>query len=333
MTIRLSVLDQSPISAGSNAYEALRYTIRLAQLTDELGFTRFLVSEHHDAKTLAGSSPEVLISSIAAQTEHIRVGSGGVMLPHYASYKVAENFKVLEALYPNRIDVGIGRAPGGMPRATYALNQGSYRNVDDFPEKIDELSMYLNDTLPKDHRYGNLKATPLVEEGPPILLLGSSPHSAQLAAEKKLPYIFAHFINEEAGQLAMKTYHRMYEQLHGERSQQTAVAVFFNCAETEEEAEALASSLDLSLLKLAQGMPMDGTPPPEEAMNYPYTQYDLQAIRENRKRMVVGTPAQVKEQIERLATMYETEEVILVMSAYDYEAKLKAYELIAKEML
>jgi len=332
MTLKLSVLDQSPISSGSNAKEALQYTVKLAQLADRLGYTRFLVSEHHDARTLAGSSPEILIAHLASMTERIRVGSGGVMLPHYSAYKVAENFKVLEALFPNRIDIGIGRAPGGMPRASYALNDGKYQKVDHYPEQIEDLLIYLHDEASNDFKYPGLRATPIIDTVPKLWMLGSSPNSARLAAEKELPYIFAHFINNEAGEVAMRTYHNEYSP-NATRPKESAVAVFFVCAETEEEVEEIVSSLDLSLLMLAQGMPSNGTPSPEFAMNYPYTAFDRRAIAENRKRMVIGTPKQVRAQLEQLAERYDTDEFILVMTAYDYEKKLKAYELLAKEML
>ncbi len=331
--VRLSVLDQSPISEGSSAKEALSYTVKLAQLADELGFTRFWVSEHHDSPTLAGSSPEVLISHLASVTKRIRIGSGGVMLPHYSSYKVAENFNVLATLFPGRIDVGVGRAPGGMPRATYALNNGEYRDVDRFPEQLDELAHYLNDTLPEDHPYYGLQATPVPEEAPPIWMLGSSPNSAQLAGEKGLPYMFAHFINNEAGLLASKVYQKAFQPSPYQREAEQGVAVFFACAETDEEADEIASSLDLASLWLGQGIRSDGTPSPETVKRQTFTAYDLKAIESLRERMVVGSPKRAKEQIEAIAEQYGAEEVMLVMIAYDYEKKLKAYELIAREML
>ena len=187
MALNYSILDQSPISEGSSPQEALKQTAILAQKAEQWGYTRFWVSEHHDATTLAGSSPEVLIAHLGAVTKTIRLGSGGVMLPHYAPFKIAENFKLLEALYPDRIDAGVGRAPGGMPRASYALNEGKKRDTSKFPAQIDDLRMYLTDSIPEEHPYYGMKATPVTKHSPPIWVLGSSENSAQLAADKGLP--------------------------------------------------------------------------------------------------------------------------------------------------
>lgn len=331
--LKLSVLDQSAISEGSHAHEALKSTLQLAQLAERLGFTRFWVSEHHDSTKLAGSSPEILMTHLASQTSTIRIGSGGVMLPHYSAYKVAENFKVLEALFPGRIDAGVGRAPGGMPRATYALNNGQYRNADRFPTQVDELHYYLTDSLPANHPYGELKATPVTPSAPPIWMLGSSTSSAQLAASKGLPYMFAHFINDDAGVYASQVYQDHFKPSDQLAYPKVGVATFFVCAETDEEAEYLASSLDLSLLQLAQAIPSKGTPNPAEASTIAYTEFEQAAIAQNRKRMIVGSPQTAKKKIKKLAADYGADEVMLVLIMYDYDKKLKALELIAKELL
>lgn len=333
MSIKLSILDQSPISEGSDAMEALKQTSLFAQKAEQWGYTRFWVSEHHDTKTLAGSSPEVLMAHLATVTSSIRIGSGGVMLPHYSAYKVAENFKLLEALFPGRIDAGIGRAPGGMPRATYALHDGAYRDVHKFPSQVDELDMYLNDRLPSDHPYYGLKATPVTKAAPPIWMLGSSPNSAALAAEKGLPYMYAQFINGESGPSSAAYYQREFQPSEVLQKPKQAVAVFFACAETEQEAERIISSLDLSILMMVQGMPSKGTPSPETAMDYPYSDFEKEFVLDNRKRMIIGTPKTVRAQVEKLAAEFGADEVMLVMRAYDFQDKLRSYELIAKEML
>ncbi len=333
MSIKLSILDQSPISEGSNAVESLKHTVQLAKKAEEWGYTRFWVSEHHDSTTLAGSSPEILISHLASVTSTIRLGSGGVMLPHYSAYKVAENFKLLEALFPGRIDAGVGRAPGGMPRATYALHDGNYRDVSKFPGQVDDLLMYLNDTMPADHVYQGLKATPVIEEAPPVWMLGSSQNSALLAAEKGLPYMFAQFINGEGGPSYANHYRKRFQPSAYLQKPKQAVAVFFACAETEEEAERIISSLDLSKVMLDQGMPSVGTPSPDKALAYPYSHYEQLRVIENRKRMIVGSPKKVRAEIEKIAEEYNADEVMLVMVAYEFQDKLKSYELIAKEML
>lgn len=331
MDLQYSILDQSPVSEDSNPREALKQTAILAQNAEKWGYTRFWVSEHHDAQPLAGSSPEILISHLGAATEKIRLGSGGVMLPHYSSFKIAENFKLLEALYPGRIDAGVGRAPGGMPRASLALNEGRSRNVDRFPDQIDELSMYLNDAIPEDHMYHGMKATPVTESAPPIWILGSSMASALLAAEKGLPYMFAHFINGEGGQDFTRTYRERFVSKNGTQPY-VGFAIFAVCQETQGKAERVASSLDLALSMGAQGMPSTGTPPPDKALAYEYTKFEKLLVEENRRRMIVGTPAHVANRLEELAEEYQANEVMLVSIAYDFEDKLKTFELIAEEM-
>ena len=331
MALSYSILDQSPISEGSSPQEALKQTAVLAQKAEQWGYTRFWVSEHHDATTLAGSSPEVLIAHLGAVTNTIRLGSGGVMLPHYAPFKIAENFKLLEALYPDRIDAGVGRAPGGMPRASYALNEGKKRDTSQFPKQIDELRMYLTDSIPEEHPYYGMKATPVTKHSPPIWILGSSENSAQLAAEKGLPYMFAHFINGEGGQEFAKEYRKQFKS-HKESEPRVGFAIFVVCQETAEQAEWVASSMDLSLCMGAQGMPSKGTPPPENARAYPYSKFEKLLVAENRRRMVVGTPEQVVDKLEIMASEYRADEVMLVSSAYDFNDKLKTFRLIAEEM-
>ncbi|HEY4551574.1 MAG TPA: LLM class flavin-dependent oxidoreductase [Bacillaceae bacterium] len=333
MALKLSILDQSPISKGMTAEVALSHTVHLAQEAEKLGYHRFWVSEHHDSPSLAGSSPEVLLGYLAAKTKTIRVGSGGVMLPHYSPYKVAENFKVLEGLAPGRVDLGLGRAPGGMPRATIALQGSRDRNVHEYPDQIDQLLTYLHDRIDKGNPFYGLKATPMTQTVPDVWLLGSSPSSASLAAEKGLPYMFAQFINGDGGALYMKDYLSRFQPSYYMEKPQNAVAVFTACAKTEEEAERIASSLDLSLIKLEQGMPASGTPSPEEAAAYSYSSYEMARVQENRKRMVIGTPAQVKEQLLQLSEAYNTEEIMLVSIIYDFNDKINSFRLIAEEML
>lgn len=333
MSLKLSVLDQSPIAEGSSPEKALQYTIQLAKHVEQLGFNRFWVSEHHDTSSLAGSSPEVLIATLAAKTNSIRVGSGGVMLPHYSPYKVAENFRVLEGLNPGRIDLGLGRAPGGMPIATMALHDGKPRDVNRYPDQIDDLKGYLTDSLPVDHPYNGLKATPLIQSMPEMWLLGSSPSSAMLAAEKGLPYTFAQFINGEGGPQYMEHYRNNFIPSDLYTHPESMVAVFVICAETDEEAERVASSIDLSILMIEQGMRSTGTPSPETAAAYTYSPFELARIKENRKRMVVGNPKKVKEQLHSLSEQYQTEEMMLVTITYDFEDKLKSFQLVADEIL
>ncbi|MGM0752723.1 MAG: LLM class flavin-dependent oxidoreductase [Bacillota bacterium] len=333
MTIKLSILDQSPISEGMSPQEALHHTVQLAQHAEKLGFERFWVSEHHDSTGLAGSSPEVLIAHLAQNTSKIRVGSGGVMLPHYSSYKVAENFRLLEGLNPNRIDLGLGRAPGGMPMATMALHDGKPRDVNRYPEQIDDLLGYLTDSLPGTHPYQGLTAAPMIETMPEVWMLGSSPSSAMLAAQKGLPYTFAQFINGEGGPQYTQAYRNNFVPSEYLKEPKNIVAVFAVCAETDEEAERVASSIDLAILMIEQGMRSNGTPSPEKAAAYQYTPFEEMRVRENRKRMVVGNPKKVKEQLLSLSEQYQTDEIMLVSITYDFQDKLKSFELIANELL
>ncbi|RIW35652.1 LLM class flavin-dependent oxidoreductase [Bacillus salacetis] len=333
MVLKLSVLDQSPVAEGMSPEAALQNTVKLAQYVERLGYSRFWVSEHHDSNTLAGSSPEVLIAHLAAKTERIRLGSGGVMLPHYSAYKVAENFRVLEGLNPGRIDLGIGRAPGGMPRASLALNNGSYRDVNQYPEQIDDLLGYLKDDLPDTNPYEGLQASPLIGTQPEVWMLGSSPSSAMLAAQKGLPYTFAQFINGEGGPQYTSDYRKNFVPSKFLDKPRNMAAVFVICAETDEEAERAASSMDLSMIMMEQGMRSNGTPSPEKAAAYDYSPYERARIRENRKRMVVGNPQKVKERLLKLSEQYETDEIMLVTITFDFEEKLKSFKLVADELL
>ncbi|EJQ09879.1 LLM class flavin-dependent oxidoreductase [Bacillus cereus] len=327
--IKLSVLDQSPISDGSTASEAFSHTVTLAQEVEKLGFTRFWVSEHHNSVSLAGSSPEILISHIAAKTNRIRVGSGGVMLPHYSPYKVAENFRVLEALYPNRIDLGVGRAPGGMPIATRALQEGKMVSLDQYPEQIADVAMYLHDQVPENHHYANLKATPVITTSPEMWMLGSSGESAMIAAKQGASFAFAQFINGYGGPEVMKAYQEQFQPSYLGDKPKSIVSIFVICGETNEEAENIASSLDLSILLLEQGKRTTGTPSIETAQNYSYSAYDLFRIKENRQRMIVGDPSSVKEKILNLSKAYNAEEFMIVTITHQFEDKLNSYRLLA----
>ncbi|MEJ8547302.1 LLM class flavin-dependent oxidoreductase [Brevibacillus borstelensis] len=328
--IRLSALDQSPIPEGSTAAEALAQTTRLACELDKLGYHRFWVSEHHFSHSLAGSSPEVLIAHLAAHTKHLRVGSGGVMLPHYSAYKVAENFRVLEGLHPNRIDLGVGRAPGGMPLATRALQEGKAPGLDQYPDLLDDLIAYLHDALDPHHSFAGLRATPFIHTAPEVWLLGSSSESARLAAERGASFAFAHFINGEGGEEAMRRYRRRFRRSLLGSEPQSMVAVFVICADTEQEAEAAASSLDLTLLLLEKGEAARGVPSIETARQYPYTAFDRQRILANRQRMIVGDPAQVKARILEMSEACETTEFMVVTITHDFEGKLRSYRLLAE---
>ena len=328
----LSVLDQSPIAEGSTGADALRNTIDLAQLSDQLGYHRYWVAEHHGGPMLAGPSPEVLIGPIAAATEGLRVGSGGVMLPHYSPLKVAESFTILAALFPGRIDLGLGRAAGTDPLTTFALQRDRRQAApDDFPEQLAELLAYFEDNLPEDHPFRHLAATlPGRPELPQPWLLGSSPQSAIWAGELGLRYAFADFINPQGSEIA-KLYRERFSPVRDLHSPRTAVAVWALCAPSEAEARELASSSRMSMTLLRRGE-LIAVPPPEKAMAFLAREGQPPGGAPRGRRAIVGTPEQVRAGIESVAQEYGAEEVIVVTITYDHGARRRSYELLAEAM-
>ncbi|GIP32247.1 LLM class flavin-dependent oxidoreductase [Paenibacillus sp. J2TS4] len=328
--IKLGILDQCQISEGRTAADALNESKQLIQEAERLGYTRYWVSEHHASKALAFSSPEVLVAHLAAATSRIRVGSGGVMLPHYSSYKVAENFRLLEALHPGRIDLGLGRAPGGLPLATRALREGKYTGVDQYPQQVADLTGYLHDALPPEHPFAGLLASPAIPTAPELWLLGSSQDSARIAAQQGTAYAYAQFFGVPGGETAMKYYQENFQPSLLNDRPRALTAVLAVCAETEEEANRLASSTELFFLRLERGMELSSFPSVETAMNYPYTDFDRERIRHGRERRMVGTPAQVKEQMLQLSKQYNTDELVVVTPTHDFSARIRSYRLLAE---
>jgi luciferase family oxidoreductase group 1 len=329
--MRFSVLDQSPIPDGLTGIDALRNTIDLAQLADRLGYHRYWVAEHHGGPMLAGAAPEVLIGPIASATTAIRVGSGGVMLPHYSPLKVAEVFSILAALYPGRIDLGIGRAAGTDPLTTFALQRDRRQaSPDDFASQLAELLGYLEDDMPPDHPFARLaKSLPGRPEIPERWLLGSSPQSAIWAAEIGLSYAFADFINPDGATLAAD-YRTRHAAEHRDRAPRTAVAVWAICADTAEQAQYLAASSRMAMRMLRQGQLIQ-VPPPDRAIHY------LKSIDQptdhgftDGRRGIIGSPETVRAQLYELGDSYGAEEVIVVTITYDHEARKRSYELIAE---
>jgi luciferase family oxidoreductase group 1 len=310
--VRLSVLDQSPVSEGSTGAQALANTLDLARRTDALGYHRYWVAEHHGGGMLAGPSPEALIGPIAAATEHLRVGSGGVMLPHYSPFKVAETFAVLAGLFPGRIDLGIGRASGTDPLTTFALQRDRRQaSPDDFPEQFGELLAYLNGTIPDDHPFARLRLP--TDERPDVWLLGSSPQSAIWAQQLGIDYAFADFINRNGSEMGLATRPR-------------AVAVWALAAPTEEEARHLASSSRMTFRELRRGN-LIPVPPPQKAEQY---LRERGADGAGNRRAILGTPERVRAGLEEVADAYGAEEVIVVTITHDHAARVRSYELIAE---
>ena len=329
MPLRLSVLDQSPVSQGSTGGDALRNSVDLARHAEQLGYTRYWVAEHHGTPMLACASPEVLIAAIGAATSRIRVGSGGVMLPHYSPLKVAETFSMLTGMYGERIDLAIGRAPGSDPITAYALQRDRRTpGPDDFPDQLTELLAYVNDTMPVTHRFAKLARLPGGTLRPDVWLLGSSPQSGVWAAELGLPYAFADFINPAGIDIAAR-YRQNYVPSKAHPEPHVVAAIWALCAETDEEANRLAASSRMAFTLFLQGRLIQ-VPPVETALKYVDEHpADVEALG-RRRRWLVGSPATVKPGIEALAAEYGADEVMIVTITYDHAARKRSYELLAE---
>jgi luciferase family oxidoreductase group 1 len=327
--LRLSVLDQSPVREGGTGSQALHETIDLARLADRLGFHRYWVAEHHGGPMLAGPSPEVLIGPIAAATQRIRVGSGGVMLPHYSPLKVAESFSVLAGLFPERIDLGLGRASGTDPLTQYAL-QRDRRDAapDDFPDQLVELLAYLNGSFPTGHRFARLAELPGRPETPEPWLLGSSPQSAIWAGQLGLPYAFADFI-APGGQTIAADYRARFQPSERHRDPVTAVAAWVLAADDEAEAWRLASSSRMAFKMLRRGR-LIAVPPVEKATKFLESEGEEVGVSPPGRRTIVGGIDKVRAQIEQLADDYGADEVIVVTITFDHAARRRSYELLAE---
>jgi luciferase family oxidoreductase group 1 len=325
--LRLGVLDQSPVRSGGGVADAIHETLELAELCDRLGYYRYWLAEHHSTPGLAGSSPEVLIGQVAARTSRIRVGSGGVMLQHYSSLKVAESFRVLETLFPGRIDLGIGRAPGSDQLTARALRENA--NLEYFPQQIADLQGFLHGALPPGHLYAPVLAMPTGPTAPEMWLLGSSDQSAAVAAHFGTGFSFAHFINQDGGAEVTRAYRRQFKPSPWLESPRASAAVFVVCADTEAEAERLAKSRHLFIVRLYTGR-AGRYPSVEEAETYPYDARELAILRHAQGRTVVGNPEQVRARLEALAADYEADELIVVTITHDPKARRRSYELLAK---
>ncbi len=329
--LRLSVLDQSPISEGSTGAEALRHSVDLARLADARGYHRYWVAEHHGTPMLACASPEALIGPIAAVTSRMRVGSGGVMLPHYSPLKVAETFSMFSALFPGRIDLAVGRAAGTDPSTTFALQRDRREAVpDDFPDQLEELLDYLGNTMPAAHPFARLAALPGRPERPDPWLLGSSAQSGIWAAELGLPYAFADFISPTGVEHTAR-YRSLFAPSPWRQAPEVMVAVWVVCAETDAEAERLAASGIMTFKLLRRGQ-LIAVPPVERALAF------LEDERRQRpaglplatpdRRRIVGSPARVRAGLEEAAREHCAGEVMIVTITYDHDARRRSYELI-----
>ena len=330
--LELSVVDQSPVRAGATAGDALRDTIELAVAVETFGYRRFWVAEHHSIANFAGTSPEILTGQIAGRTNSIRVGTGGVMLSHYSSFKVAENFRVLEALYPGRIDLGIGRAPGSDQLTAAALvYPGQPRDIAHFPRQIVDLLGHLSGKLDEGHPFAAIKAGPRLESMPDVWLLGSRQESAFMAAQLGLPFAYAHFfgIGVEDGPRIVESYRQSFRPSEYLSEPKVNVGVHVVCAETEEKAQRLASSRNLGRLYSVTGR-AKGIPTIEEALSYPYQSNEAAYMEQYRRLCVDGDPQQVKERLEAIAESYQTPDLSIVTICHDFEDRVRSYQLVAQ---
>ena len=331
--LSLSVVDQSPMREGGNSGEALRETIELAVAAESLGYKRYWVAEHHNLPNFAGTSPEMLVGQIAARTSTIRVGSGGVMLSHYSSLKVSENFRILDALYPGRIDLGIGRAPGSDQLTAAALAYPGYpKEIQHFPQQVQDLLGYLSGQLAEGHSFAEVRAAPAPSPTMPrVWLLGSRYESAMLAARLGLSFAYAHFfgIGVQEGPAIVESYRQNFQPSDYLPEPKVNVGVHVLCGETEEEAHRLAASRNLGRLKSVTGRAR-GIPSVEEALNFPYRGDELAFIQQYSRNCIDGDPQQVTLGLESLAESYQTADLSIVTICHSYQDRLRSYQLVAE---
>lgn len=337
----LSILDQTPVVSGHSVADAVAATVELATLADGLGYTRFWCAEHHGLRAVANPAPEVMLARIGAATHRIRIGSGGVMLPYYSPFKLAEQFLMLEALFPNRIDLGVGRAPGGDQRTAQAVAAGEYNRGEFFPQQAEELAILLGSqmlapgipAMPDDRLAHGVLLQPAVETRPQLWMLGSSDFGGALAAKLGYRFAFAQFINAAGGSGVARAYRSNFVARDGEPAPYCAVAVFAICADNDADAAALSRSVDLRRLQMALGL---NTPIPtvDEAREVfesgQLGPRELAVIERERPRSIIGSPAMVAERLLALQAEFAADEIVVLTVAANYKARLRSYELLAE---
>ena len=327
--ISLNILDYSPIDEGGTAAAALKQTKELARMAEQLGYKRFWVAEHHQVESVAGSTPEMLMMHLATSTETIRIGSGGVMLPHYSAYKVAENFRMLEALHPGRIDLGIGRSRS-YRNVNEALNEHKMKRVP-YDQQLVDLQKYFGDDTSSEHRFQSLKAMPIIETAPELWLLGTGQGSARLAAEKGMGYAYAHFAKPSQQSVeVVNAYRDEFQPSQFLQEPKVIIAVFAVVAETEGKAEELATAFDLWLLFIESDSPPPYYPSIETAKKRGFSASEQEKVARNRQRMLIGTPQQVKAMIEAIAERYDTNEITIIPNISGADNRIDELRLLAE---
>ncbi len=326
----LSVLDQSPVRSGATPADAVADTLALAEHVDRLGYHRYWLAEHHSSMGLAGAAPEIMIPQVAGRTQGIRVGSGGIMLSHYSPLKIAEAFRTIETLYPGRIDLGIGRAPGSDQITDQALQTGpGALGAEHYPMQVRDMMGYLAGNLPEDHPFTNVRAQPAGPTVPDVWMLGSSDQSASLAAYFGVPFSFAHFIVAEGGPQAVAAYRENYRPSEAWPEPVVNIGVFAMAADTEEEAEQLMKCRDLSSVRQRTGR-VGPVPSIEEAEAYEYSPQEEALRRYNRQRCFWGTGEQVRDGLLAAGKLYDVDEFIILTICPTLEARFRSYELLAE---
>ena len=327
--LRLSVLDLAPVASGASVGDALHRSIALAQRAEKLGFHRYWVAEHHNMPGIASSSPAVLIAHLAMATSTMRLGSGGVMLPNHAPLAIAEQFGMLEALHPGRIDLGLGRAPGTDQRTARALRgAGRLAESDDFLARFGELLAFFRGSFPADHPFAGITAVPGAGNKPSIWLLGSSDFGAQVAGQLGLPYSFAHHFGMGGTAMALDQYRRAFRPSETLAEPYCMIGVPVVCADTEAHARYLAGASALSFLKMRQGQPST-MPTAEEAARYPYTAAERAFIDQRLAAAVIGPPELVRTELDRLVAEHGVDELMVTTSMHAHDDRVRSFELVA----
>ena len=331
MIMRLSVLDQSTASKGRTQDTAIRETLELARHCDALGYHRYWLSEHHNSGSIVGTAPEILMAAIAATTRRIRIGSAGVMLPHYSALKVAEQFRVLEAIAPGRIDLGIGRAPGSDQLTSYALNPNPQNVLEQFPRQLQELQHWVSGkSLPEGHPFRTIVAQPTGPTSPELWILGSSDYGAQLAAYFGLPYAFAYFFSEGTGvEQALDLYRKNYRPSEKNPKPIATICVWALAADSEQDALLQFKSRERAMIDRKLGIRLPLTSP-EEAAARSYSSTELAIADKLHRKAIVGSSQQVAARLQELAKSLELDELVVVTWTYDPAPRHRSYELLAK---
>ncbi|AZB43142.1 LLM class flavin-dependent oxidoreductase [Bacillus sp. FJAT-42376] len=328
--MKLSILDQSPLSAGKTPKDALTASLRLAQAGERLGFKRYWIAEHHDFPGLTSSAPEIMLGYIGGQTKTIRLGAGAILLPHYKPYKVAETFNLLSTLFPDRIDLGIGRSPGGSAESSIALSGNFLENVRQLPEIYDDLLHFIRGDFSKDHMFSQIKASPVPPVSPEIYLLGTSRKSARMAAESGTGYVFGQFMGSTDPAI-IQEYKKDFKASSRQSEPEVILAAAVICAETSEEAEKIALSNQVWQIMLAKGEGKEGVPPFEEADAYVLTEEEKEQLEKMKARQIIGSPPVVKKKLMKMAAEYDANEVMILSITHRESEKIRSYELIAQE--